>query len=143
MGSFVMGHRSVPAGCVRPLAALRSPPGEEADAMEVKPGMFVSPGSTAEWVADPEVPGSSMHELVHDGPVWAGMTRIDDAPDPMPWTPEQREVFVVLEGALRIEFDDGSDVTLEVGDLATIPAGMHTTWHVTTPYKEMWVLAEG
>jgi hypothetical protein len=98
--------------------------------MEVKPGMFVSSGATTEWIEDPEVPGSQMHELVHDGPVWAGMTRIEDAPEPMAWTPEQRE------------FDDGSDVALGVGDLATIPAGMHTTWHVTTPFKEMWVLAE-
>ena len=111
--------------------------------MEIKPGMFVSRGSTDEWAADPDVPGSTMHELVHDGPIWAGMTRIDDAPEPMTWTPEQREVLIVLEGGVRIEFDDGSDVTLGVGDLATIPAGMTTTWHVTTPFKEMWVLAEG
>ena len=60
--------------------------------MEIKPGMFVSAGQSAEWVEDPEVPGSSMHELVHDGPIWAGMTRIEDAPEPMAWTPDQREV---------------------------------------------------
>ena len=51
-----------------------------------------------------------MHELVHDGPIWAGMTRIDDAPEPMTWTPEQREVLIVLEGGVRIEFADGTDV---------------------------------
>ena len=110
--------------------------------MEIKPGMFVSRATTEEWEADPEVPGSTMHELVHDGPVWAGMTKVDDAPEPMTWTPQQREVLLVLEGGVRIEFDDGSDVTLGIGDLATIPAGMTTTWHVTTPFKEMWVLAE-
>jgi uncharacterized cupin superfamily protein len=110
--------------------------------MEIKPGMFVSRETTDEWEADPEVPGSTMHELVHDGPIWAGMTKVDDAPEPMTWTPQQREVLLVLEGGVRIEFDDGSDVTLGVGDLATIPAGMTTTWHVTTPFKEMWVLAE-
>jgi uncharacterized cupin superfamily protein len=119
----------------------RTDPREEP--MEIKPGMFVSRGTTDDWEADPEVPGSTMHELVHDGPVWAGMTRVDDAPEPMTWTPEQREVLIVLEGGVRIEFADGSDVTLAVGDLATIPAGMTTTWHVTTPFKEMWVLAEG
>ena len=111
--------------------------------MEIKPGMFVSRVDTADWEPDPDVPGSLMHELVHDGPVWAGMTRIEDAPEPATWTPEQREVLVILEGGVRIEFDDGSDVTLGVGDLASIPAGMSTTWHVTTPFKEMWVLAEG
>ena len=111
--------------------------------MEIKPGMHVARGSTSDWMDDPEVPGSSMHELVHDGPIWAGMTRIDDAPEPMPWTPQQREVFVVLEGSVRVEFEDGDDVTLEVGDVGTIPAGMPTTWHVSTPFKEAWVLVEG
>jgi uncharacterized cupin superfamily protein len=51
-------------------------------------------------------------------------------------------VLILLEGGVRIEFADGTDVELGVGDLATIPAGMTTTWHVTTPFKEMWVLAE-
>ena len=111
--------------------------------MEIKPGMFVSRGTTEEWAPDPDVPGSTMHELVHDGPVWAGMTRIDGVREPATWTPEQREVLIVLEGGVRIEFADGTDVELGVGDLATIPAGMTTTWHVTTPFKEMWVLAEG
>jgi uncharacterized cupin superfamily protein len=110
--------------------------------VEIKPGMFVSRGTTDEWEADPEVPGSRMHQLVHDGPIQAGMTRIDDAPEPMRWTPEQREVAIVLEGGVRIEFEDGTDVSVGVGDLLTIPAGMTTTWHVTTPFKEMWVLAE-
>jgi uncharacterized cupin superfamily protein len=109
--------------------------------MECKPGMYVSRADTTQWEPNPDVPGTQMHELVHDGPLWAGMTRIDRSPEPMTWAPEHREVFVVLEGGLRIEFDDGSDVTLGVGDVATIPAGMTTTWHVTTPYKEMWVLA--
>jgi uncharacterized cupin superfamily protein len=68
------------------------------------------------------------------------MTRITDAPEPLSWTPQHREVFVVLEGGVRIEFADGSDVSLAVGDLGTIPAGMTTTWYVFTPFKEMWVL---
>jgi len=110
--------------------------------MELQPGMFVTRAGTTEWESDPDVPGSEMHELVHDGPIWAGMTRITGDPDPMTWTPEQREVAVVLEGSVRIEFGDGTDVTLGVGDSLTIPRGMTTTWHVTTPFKEMWVLVE-
>ena len=39
----------------------------------------------------------------------------------------------------RIEFSDGPDVVLSGGDLISIPAGLPTTWHVTTPFKEMWV----
>jgi uncharacterized cupin superfamily protein len=110
--------------------------------MEPQPGMHVLHGSADAWIPDPEVPGSEMQELVHDGPLFAGLTRVTSAPEPMRWTPEQREVFAVLEGEVRIVFADGTDVTLGVGDVGTIPAGMTTTWHVTTPFREMWVLAE-
>jgi uncharacterized cupin superfamily protein len=41
-----------------------------------------------------------------------------------------------------MELGDGSDVTLGVGDSFTIAAGVTTTWYVTTPFKEMWVLVE-
>jgi uncharacterized cupin superfamily protein len=109
--------------------------------MEHRPGLFVSSTDTDHWETNPEVPGSQMHELVHDGSTWAGMTRIADAPAPMPWTPEQRETALVLEGSVRIEFDDGTDLTLGVGDMISIPAGVAMTWHVTAPFKEMWVLA--
>jgi uncharacterized cupin superfamily protein len=110
--------------------------------MEVQPGVFVSNVETDAWMPDPDVPGSEMHELVHDGPVWAGMTRFTETPEPDAWTPEQRETIIVLEGSVRIEFADGSDVELHVGDMASIPAGLTTTWHVTVPFKEMWVLTE-
>jgi len=110
--------------------------------MEIQPGMFVEHGSTATWEADPEVPGSMMALLVADGPVQAGLMRFDGATEPMEWTPQQREVFAVLEGSLRIVFEDGDEVSLGVGDIATIPAGLTTTWHVSTPYREMWVLVE-
>ncbi|MEP6758244.1 MAG: cupin domain-containing protein [Actinomycetota bacterium] len=110
--------------------------------MEIEPGMFVSRADTTAWVPDPDVPGSEMVELVHDGPIWAGATRVVDAPRPTTWTPEHREVLVVLEGGVRIAFEDGTDVTLGVGDMATIPAGMTTTWHITTPFREMWVLVD-
>src|SRR4249919_3998923 len=110
--------------------------------MEPQPGMFVSHADAAVWESDPEVPGSDMHELFHEGGLWAGQTRITGSPQPMTWTPEQREVAVVLEGAVRIAFEDGTDVTVGVGDMFSIPAGMTTTWHVRTPFREMWVLAE-
>ena len=111
--------------------------------MEIRPGMFVAAAGDGGWVPDPDVPGTEMLELVHDGPIWAGQTRITAAPEPLTWTPEHREVVIVLEGHVRIVFDDGTDVELGVGDMASIPASMTTTWHVTTPFREMWVLAEG
>ena len=30
---------------------------------------------------------------------------------------------------------------LGVGDVFSLPPGVETTWHVSTTFKEMWVLA--
>jgi uncharacterized cupin superfamily protein len=109
--------------------------------MEPHPGVFVTSTSTDRWVSDPEVPGSEMHELVHADGVVAGMTRFTRAGDPVTWTPEQREVAIILEGSVRIEIAGGPTLELGVGDLFSIPPGVETTWHVSTPFKEMWVLA--
>ena len=109
--------------------------------MELAPGVFVSTISADEWEPDPDVPGTEMHELVHDGAVWAGLTRITSVDGPITWTPEQRETIHVLEGSVRIEIADGPTLELRPGNIASLPAGSATTWHVTTPFKEFWVLA--
>ena len=42
---------------------------------------------------------------------------------------------------MRIEIANGPTLELKVGGLASFPAGVETTWHVTRPFKELWVLA--
>jgi uncharacterized cupin superfamily protein len=107
--------------------------------MELSPGLFVSRTSTNDWKPDPDVPGTEMHELVHADGVWAGLSRISSVDGPISWTPEQRETALVLEGSVRIEFSDGSTVDFGPGDMVSFPAGTTMTWHVTTPFKELWV----
>ena len=109
--------------------------------MQPHPGVFVSKASTDEWESDPDVPGSQMHELVHADVLWAGLTRFTSVNGPVPWTPERREVALILEGSVRIEIAGGDTLDLRVGDLFSLPPGVATTWHVTAPFKEMWVLA--
>ena len=104
-------------------------------------GVFVSSVSADTWTDDPDVPGTQMHEIVHEDGVWAGITRILNADAPLPWTPDQRETVHVLEGFVRIEFDGRPPLELGPGDIASFPAGMAMTWHVTTPFKELWFLA--
>jgi uncharacterized cupin superfamily protein len=59
----------------------------------------------------------------------------------VPWIPEQREVAFIVEGSVRIGIAGGDTLELEAGDLFSLPPGVETTWHVSTPFKEMWVLA--
>jgi uncharacterized cupin superfamily protein len=109
--------------------------------MEPYPGVFVSSVSADGWSSDPDVPGSEMHELMHADGLWAGMTRYTTIDGPVTWTPEQREVIHVLEGQVQIHIAGGAVLELKPGDIASLPAGLETTWHITTPFKEFWVLA--
>ena len=108
--------------------------------MEPTEGLYVSSVSAQDWVDDPDVPGSQMHQLVREDGVWAGLTRILTTNGPVPWTPEQRETIHVLEGSVQIEFPRVARPPLELqpGDIASFPAGLAMTWHVTTPFKELW-----
>jgi ethanolamine utilization protein EutQ (cupin superfamily) len=108
--------------------------------MEPQPGLFVSSLSTDDWEPDPDV-GGLMHILCEVPGVWAGFTRYDTAPAPVAWTPPQRETFMVLEGAVRIEVAGGATLNLQAGGVASLPAGTQTTWHITAPFREFWVLS--
>ena len=109
--------------------------------MEPSAGVFTSNVSTDDWSPDPDVPGTEMHELFHDDHLWVGLTRILTADKPLPWKPDQRETVHVLEGSVRIEFEDRLSLELGPGDVASFPAGLAMTWHVSTPFKELWFLA--
>jgi uncharacterized cupin superfamily protein len=111
--------------------------------MEVHPGVFVSNVSTTDFHPDDEIGGDAEeHVLFDNGEVRAGLSRFPKGGDPVAeWTLPALQVFVVLEGEARIEIADGPTLELKTGDMATLPKGITTTWHVTLPFKEMWVLA--
>lgn len=109
--------------------------------MSDAPGVFVSSTSTTDWEKDPELPGL-MHVLCAADGLEAGLTRVDEMDGPISWTPPSREVVLVLEGRARIEIAGADPLDLGPGDMASLPPGVETTWHLTTPFREMWVLAE-
>jgi uncharacterized cupin superfamily protein len=105
--------------------------------VEIHPGVFVSSTAAEDWRPDPEV-GGELHVLVEDETAYAGMSRFGEVADPVSWTLPERETLLVLEGAARIEIENGPTITLQVGDLASLPKGAVTTWHLTLPFKELW-----
>lgn len=112
--------------------------------MEVHPGVFVSSVSTEDWQADPEIGGGAEeHILFQTESLRAGLSRFSEDADATPptWTLPATEVVLVLEGAARIEIEEGPDLELKDGDMACLPKGAVTTWHLTLPFKEFWVLA--
>jgi uncharacterized cupin superfamily protein len=108
--------------------------------MEPYPGVFVSSVSAGTWEPDPEV-GGHMHVLCNGLGADSGMSLFSEPADPISWTLPGRETILVLEGAARIEIEGGPVLELTVGDIASLPAGARTTWHLTTPFKEFWVIA--
>jgi quercetin dioxygenase-like cupin family protein len=113
--------------------------------MEVHPGVFVSNVATNDWRPDPEVgSGAEEHVLFDTGAMRAGLSRFskEAGQDPVVWALPATQVLLVLEGEARIEIEDGPALELKAGDMACLPRGVVTTWHLTLPFKEMWVLAE-
>ena len=108
---------------------------------EIHPGVFLSHTDTDEWEFDPEV-GGDLHVLCTEVGIDAGMSRFAGATpsEPVVYTPPSRETLIVLEGAARVEITGGPTLELRPGVLASIPAGTETTWHVTPPFKEFWVI---
>ena len=81
--------------------------------------------------------------LFDTGPMRAGLSRFTEDADQQPpdWALPATQVLLVLEGAARIEIEEGPVLELKIGDMACLPKGAVTTWHLTLPFKEMWVLA--
>ena len=108
--------------------------------------MFLSHVATEEEVgARSGVGGDAeahvLFDMTDSGGPWAGLSRFTESADPPPWTPESREVLFVLEGEVQIEIADGPTLELKAGDMASLPAGVETTWHFAKlPFKEMAVL---
>jgi uncharacterized cupin superfamily protein len=106
--------------------------------MELAGGVFVSNLSTDQWEPDPDV-GGEMHVLCSADDAEAGLSRYSGAPKPVRYTLPKRETLLVLEGRATIEILDGPTLELKAGDMASLPKGAQTTWHITAPYREFWV----
>jgi uncharacterized cupin superfamily protein len=105
---------------------------------EVHAGIFVSSVSTDVWEPDPEV-GGEMH-VVCDVGHEAGLSRFTEDTGPVCWTLPARETVLVLEGEARLEIADGPTLELKSGDIVSLPEGARTTWHVSRPFTEFWVV---
>lgn len=89
---------------------------------------------------DPEL-GGEVHIVREDDDVVAGLYRFGEPVDPFPYAYEQNETIVILEGRVHIALDGGESLDLGPGDMASVVAGSRATWHVETPFKEVFVLS--
>jgi len=105
------------------------------------PRVFASHTSTDQWEPDVDVGDNGlMHVLCLEGRHEAGLTRLDEADGSIVWIPPERESFLVLEGSVHIEIEGAPSIDVATGGFASLPKGAVTTWHITTPFREFWVM---
>ena len=110
--------------------------------MEAFPGVFTSDLDAEDWKTLPEVRGSEIHELVESDDYSAGLWRVPgEGTMTFRWSAPARDTFLVLEGSARIEIDDGPVLEVKTGSIVSVPPGTAATWHVTKPYKDLFVIA--
>jgi hypothetical protein len=91
------------------------------------------------WEPDSEV-GGLVQFLFEEGDRAAGLWR--PAPGMTlsePIVLPARETIVVLQGSARIEIEGGPTLDLRHGDMATMPKGARTTWHLSPDFLEVWL----
>lgn len=53
-----------------------------------------------------------------------------------PWTYDEKETCLLLEGEVKVTPDDGEPVEFAKGDLVEFPAGMSCTWKIIKAVKK-------
>ena len=53
-----------------------------------------------------------------------------------PWTYDQRETCLLLDGDVTVTPDGGEPVSFRAGDLVVFPKGMSCTWEVHQPVRK-------
>jgi uncharacterized cupin superfamily protein len=97
-------------------------------------GITISSLSSAAFEPDPER-GGQRHRL-RAGEVDAELWRVPDgaAWEPITFTLGATETILILQGRVRVQVTDGPTFDLIAGDLATLDAGLETTWDVLPPF---------
>ena len=66
-------------------------------------------------------------------PIWEKET------SEFPWFYDAEEVCYILEGVVTVTPNGGQPVTLKVGDLVTLPAGMACRWDITQAIRKHYI----
>jgi len=80
-------------------------------------------------------PEARLKELgVHAWPIWT------KEPSTFPWTYDESETCLFLEGDVVVMPDSGEPVRVGKGDLVTFPAGMSCTWEIRVAVRKHYRL---
>lgn len=88
---------------------------------------------TVQWIRRP---GEGDREALSSG-FWK--VTPEQAPEPFDLVTEGDETILILEGAIRIEPEEGEAITLRVGSSASLNDGTRSRWTILEPTVEFFV----
>jgi len=59
-----------------------------------------------------------------------------------PWTYDEKETCLILEGQASVPPDGGEAVEINAGDLVEFPAGMECVWRITRDIRKHYKFGE-
>lgn len=105
---------------------------------EVAAGVFVSHVDAEDYQPEPEV-GGLMHVLREDEHMQAGLWRVPDDLEAVPFELPCDEALLVLEGEIEIAVEGGPTLRLVAGSVASFRKGMRSTVRPKRGFKAFWV----
>ena len=111
--------------------------------LEIAEGVFRSDVNTDAFEPDEKAGGGILHHIFReDDEMQAGLDWAPDGPgQPDFFEFESNEAFLVLEGSVEIEIEDGPTFELRSGDIASIRKGVRCAWRERAGFKKFWVSA--
>jgi uncharacterized cupin superfamily protein len=105
---------------------------------KVAEGVFVSHVDAEDYQPEPEV-GGLMHVLREDEHMQAGLWRVPDDLESVPFELPLDEALFVLEGEIEIEVEGGPTLRLGPGSIASFRKGMRSIVRPERGFKAFWV----
>jgi uncharacterized cupin superfamily protein len=111
--------------------------------LEIAEGVFRSNVDTNAFEPDEAAGDGILHHVFReDDEMQAGLFWAPDGPgQPAFFEFERNEAFLVLEGSVEIEIEDGPTFELRSGDMASIRKGVRCAWRERGGFKKFWVSA--
>jgi uncharacterized cupin superfamily protein len=105
---------------------------------QVADGVFVSHVDAEDYQPEPEV-GGLMHVLREDKDMQAGLWRVPEDHEPVPFELRCEEALLVLEGEIEIAIEGGPTLRLVPGSIASFSKGMRSVVRPERGFKAFWV----
>tara|TARA_B100000945_G_scaffold307330_1_gene295671 strand:+ start:1570 stop:1845 length:276 start_codon:yes stop_codon:yes gene_type:complete len=73
---------------------------------------------------------------IKNWPIW------ECEPSTFPWTYNEKEICLILNGEATISTDEGNTYSIKAGDLVTFSSGLNCTWTINKKIRKHYRIGE-